>query len=254
MRKTLRALFLGSALGLAATAVTAQEKITPNTPLPPNEAQEELYGVIQDFRSRESAEKEPLVAALEKLEDDYAAGLIPDDQYKQARADALTALYPELGVNMNGYVIAFESYANEITGCTKDNFSVSIPLTAAVNSGDLVKMFDHMVTQPQSSDAMHFVHALSDAANFLRQRADFSESTLIARFKFDELTTPAHTAQVDAALAEISRISMRNIKINAAGDVLRASLRAGRVQDLDVFCTPRPSAPSATPDTARGPR
>ncbi|MBU0858541.1 MAG: hypothetical protein KJ667_01260 [Alphaproteobacteria bacterium] len=213
MRKTLRALFLGSALTLSAGAAMAQSPgFIPmdNRPVPPSAEQQETYDLLKQLLQMETVISEPQIRTLEQLEDAFFGGTLPEADYRAQRAATLRAMYPELDATHE----EFESRTNKIVGCTADGISMVVPVITFVNRGDVSALFNRLVgtaTSPGSSN--RYLITVTDLSNRLRQGIENSGKTLVNPFNTAALNDAGHREVMLNHLMEMGATAARDAQV-----------------------------------------
>lgn len=212
MRKTLRALFLGSALSLTAVAANAQTTFVPidNTMRPPSPEQEEIYGLLTDYLDADAVAAEPQVHALEQLEDDFYEQRLSAAEYGAARMAALRALYPELAATHE----EFESRTGKIVGCTADGFSMVLPVVTFVNREDMNALFNRLAARTDGpGGSTEYLQTVTDLSNRLRQGLENSGKKIIEPFTTASINAGSYKTAARNHLQEMGRIAARDAQV-----------------------------------------
>jgi hypothetical protein len=236
MRKTLRALFLGSALAAAATPALPQQ--LPTGPVPPTVEQQQVYELLNQLLQMDAVIAEGEVHSLERLEDQFYAGTLPEAEYRLARAAALRAMYPELAATHE----EFEGRTNKLVGCTADGRSFVLPVITMVNRADMNALFERLVgTGATNNGATRYLNTVTDMANRLRQGLESQGAVLVGGIKSADLNTPEHMEKIKTALAQIAALAARDAQVHV-------EFRTLQFREVDILCTP--PGPQATPTPA----
>jgi hypothetical protein len=241
MRKTLRALFLGTALAASAIAPTlAQTPGMPQGPRPPNAEQQQQYEQLRAALLRQLQLDEPQVHALEALEDSFYAGAVTAADYQAQRAAMLRAMYPELA---NDYE-EFSGSRNRLLGCTADGYSVTIPVVTMVRRADMDALFDRLsggAQKAQNGTTVRYINTITDMSNILRQQMEKISDDMIAKVTMAELRSPQHLEKLNQALADAATRAARDAHVDL-------QVRPVGLQTLEVSCR-LPVAPTPAPAT-----
>lgn len=218
MRKTLRALFLGSALTIAGTGV-AQTKFIPmdNTPHPPSQEQQEIYDLLKQYMEMGGILAEPQIRTLEQLEDDFYLGVMPEAEYRTARTEILNRMYPELAATHE----EFGSHTNKIVGCSADGLTMAVPVITFVNRGDMTALFNRMVGNSSTpGSSVNYILAVTDLSNRLRQGIENAGRSVVNPFNALALGSAAHDKLVLNHLNEMGQVAARDAEVQVEFRIL----------------------------------
>lgn len=241
MRKTLRALFLGSAMTLGAVGADAQQLHIPGQPAlapqPPSAEQQQTYELLKQLLDGDVIPAEPQIRSIETLEDDFYDGLMDEATYRASRAATLRAMYPELAATHE----EFGSRTNKIVGCTRDGRSYVIPVITMVNRAELQAFTDATIgTGSTNNGTRAYFAAINDLANRLRQGIEDHGPTIIGGVRESQLLHPDYAGFMQAALDRTARTAGRDAHIGVVFRMLTP-------REVDIVCTPAPATPPVIP-------
>lgn len=247
MRKTLRALFLSSAMALGATGAGAQQVHVPGQmpqgPQPPSAEQQQTYELLTLLLDGDVQPAEPQLRDIESLEDDFYDGKMDEATYRASRDAMLRAMYPELATTHQ----EFGSRTNKIVGCTVDGRSYAIPVITLVSRADIEALTDSMIgTGGTNKGTAGYFAALNDLANRLRQGIEDHGAATIGTVTEAQFLHPEYPAVIQAALDRTATTAGRDTNVGVVFKMLPA-------RELDVVCKPAAKPAPQTTTTAPTP-
>ncbi len=233
MRKTLRAIFLGTAMTMTAvTGASAQQLHIPGQPAlgpqPPTAEQQATFELLKELLAEDVKPAEPQLRSIEALEDDFYDGKLDEATYRASRAATLRAMYPELAATHE----EFGSRTNKIVGCTKDGRSYVIPVITMVSRADMKTLTDTLIgTGATNRGTQKYFAAVNDLANRLRQGIEDHGATHIGTVTEAQLLKPGYDATIQSALDRTATTAGRDAKVGVVFKMLTP-------REVDVVCTP----------------